>query len=360
VVADLTPYGGSEPAGVEFSADGRHILCWWYPKPPIGEWDKMLGACAVFGLQGQPVNGATNGIGRLTSEFVMDFETTAVRQHFADFLKKTNGLDVVLWGFSRDYSLGLRILNDGTQNFAHGTAELWRFRPKEDRLWARETPELGSFMGIAAFLAVGEEDSLLLAYEASNTGYLLTLKDGRTLDKFTYGKPETEADELAYKRKFHLVGEMGDPSLGFYAGPLSFDRERRLLACGASYGRRIRVVSVDKPHNVVFEAHTNENPERPFGGTWSVESLRFDARGRYLVAASHFGGRLTRKYLSPVEIYDTASWQIVWSCRNKNTPRVSPPRISPDGKLMALTRGARLEIGPFLPKSASKSDSKAR
>jgi len=360
VVADLAPYGGSEPPGVEFSSDGQYVLCWWLPRPPIGDYHRILGRCVVFDLQANVVGAATNLAGQLAPEFVMKFKTTAVRQHFADFLKGTNNVDTLVWGFSQDYAMGFRTLGEREHHFAKGIAELWRFAPRWDRIWACPTPETGDYTGIAVFLGSAPDDTLLLAYRASNKAYVLSLRDGRVADSFTYGKPETEADELAYKRKFHLAGEMGDPSLGFYAGPLSFDAARRLLACGASYGRRIRVVNVDKPHNVIFEARTNDNPERPLGGSWSVDSVHFDAGGRYLVTESNFGGRLTRKYLNPVEIYDTASWRVVWSCEAKGIPRGSPPRISPDGKTIALARGARLEIGPFVPKPAGKSATGAK
>jgi hypothetical protein len=344
VQVDLSPYGPEKPE-VEFSYGGNLILCWWLPQPPIGDYYKLLGRCVVFDLKGRVVSDATDSHGRLTKNYEMMFPTTAARQHFAWFLKDTNSVRTTLWGFSRDYSLGFRFLKP-EGHFSLGDGELWSLGDGTKRIWTVQLPEKVGYQGIAAFLSDRGQSNILVAFSVSQA-YVLSAKDGHVVDDFTYGKPETDAEQRAYRRKFGLMAEIGDPSLSFSAGPLAFDSSRHLLACGALDGRRVRVVNADPAHNIVFEAHTNDNPERPRGGLWSVVSVRFEACGKYLTAEYQFGGRLTLKHLTAAEVFDTRTWLVVWSDQKSGRATARAPRISPDGKTMALIKDDQLQIGRF-------------
>src|SRR5436305_430612 len=85
---NLMDHGGN-PADMEFSRNGRYILCWRLPQPPVGDYDKILGKCAVFDLTGAVVSSATDSNGHVAPQYVMQFATTAARQHFAWFLADT-------------------------------------------------------------------------------------------------------------------------------------------------------------------------------------------------------------------------------------------------------------------------------
>ncbi len=216
------------------------------------------------------------------------------------------------------------------------------------RLWSVRLPEEGGELGLAAFFERDGQTNILVAFKGMKA-YVLAAKDGRILASFTYGKPETDAEQRAYKRKFGLKAEIGDPSLSFFPASLAFDSSRNLLACGALDGKRVRVLSVDQPHALVFEAHSNDNPQSPRGGNWTVESLRFGGSGEYLTAEYEFGSRLTMKRLTVAEVFDTRTWRVVWSDEESGRSTARAPQISPGGKVMALVKHERLEIRPFLP-----------
>ena len=328
VRVNMADHGGN-PAGMEFSSDGKCILCWWLPRPPIGDCDKILGKCVVFDLTGAAVSSATDPSGHLAPEYVMQFATTASRQHFGWFLADTTNANVCLWGFSPDYSLGFRFLKPEGYSLP-GDGELWRLSPSPKRLWRIRVPEEISRRGLAGFFGTDGSERLLVAFEGMSA-YVLSTNDGTLLDTFVYGSPPDHHAQI--------------PS--FLAGELSFDSTRRQLACGADEGKRIMVVSANPPHGVVFKAHVAENPRRPRSGLWLVDSLDFSGGGRYLVAGYKFGGRATKKSLSMVEIFDTSSWRIVWSTEDAAISPVVTPRISPDGKTLALIRDQWLELIPF-------------
>jgi hypothetical protein len=330
--ANLMDHGGN-PAGMEFSRDGKYILCWRLPQPPIGDYDKILGKCAVFDLTGAVVSSATDASGHVAPEHVMQFATTASRQHLAWFLADTNNMYVCLWGFSTDYSLGFRFLKPEGYSLP-GDGELWGLSPTPQRRWRVRLPEEIAQSGLAGFLNSGPKDRLLVAFTGVSA-YVLLAEDGSVVDAFDYALAGGKPPELTAK------------SLRLFAGALAFDPSRRLLACGAAEGKRVRVMSVDLPHRAVFEAHVGENPRRPRGGLWSVDSLSFAGGGRYLIAGYKFGGRATTKSLNRVEIFDTGPWRIVWSTDDAAVSSALPPKVSPDGKTLALIRGHWLEISPF-------------
>jgi len=275
----------------------------------------------------------------------MQFPTTASRQRFAWFLADTNNASVSLWGFSRDYSLGFRFLKPEGYSL-RGDGELWRLSPSPERRWRMRLPEEISKRGLAGFFDNDARDRLLVAFEGMSA-YVLSTNDGSILDSFVYASPRDDPKEQPRNKPNDLPSAERAPIPSFLAGVLSFDSSRRLLACAADEGKHIRVLSANPPHGVVFEAHVGENPRRPRGGLWLVDSLDFSGGGRYLVAGYKFGGRATKKSLSMVEIFDTSSWRPVWSTDDAAISPVVAPKVSPDGKTLALIRGHWLEISPF-------------
>jgi hypothetical protein len=280
------------------------------------------------------------------------FPGVAWRRRFADFVRNTKDWKVTVWGFAADYSAGVRFLEPAGKSFVHGKAELWHFGQTNRMAWSVVLPEMiggAGLSGKAWFSSTGTNACVLVAFEGLDA-YVLSQQDGKLVDSFTYGKPDSPADAEARAKRFHLDPEDYGAN-SFSAGPLAFEPSRKLLACGDSSSRRLRIVTVEKPHRVLFEANSEDNPARPRGGTWSVASVHFDGNGRYLVVGYSFGGRLTTKQYEPIEIYDTLKWQLVWSVNSPGICSAQPPRISPDGKMMALTRGDVLQIGPFVAES---------
>ncbi len=353
VRVDLKPYGGGslpEDVSLEFSADSQLVCAWWLPNPPLGDYNKVPGRAVVFDVQGKRIAEATDQDGEAVGKYVSLFPESAWRRRFADFVQDTNDFRTSIWAFTPDYSAGVRFLKPARSDFALGTAELWRFSPTNSRVWLVTIPERVLHTGLGGFFEVDGKSCLLIAFNGMD-GYVLSRRDGSLFDHFTYGKPESEAEATARKRKFHLLWPGLDSSLYFSASALAFDPSRRLLACGDSNSRRIRVVMVDRPHKVLFEANTEDNPERPLGGNWFVDYIHFDAGGKYLIVGYYFTGRFVRKSYYPVEIYDTRTWQLVWSMNSSEIYSANRPRVSPDGKTMALIKGDWLEIGPFVPQS---------
>ena len=335
---DLAGFGTGEYPHMEFSRDGKYICCWWLPHPPIGDCDKLLGKCVVFDREGKVVKEATDHRGRMVRDYVLMFAVTASRQQLGWFLNDTNRLKNSMWGFSEDYTLGFRLLK-AEGFFTTGNGEMWRLAPSAERLWVAPLPEKVSDVGLVSLFARGETNCLLVAFHGTRC-HVLSGKEGKILDSFTYGVPET------------------DPDLGFFASELSFDALHGLLACGALLGKRVRVVRIDPPHKLVFEAHTHDNPRWPWGGEWTVNSVQFECAGKYLIAGYDWGGRIFPNGKRLIEIFDTSSWRVVWSTTDETISASSPPRISSDGKILAFLRvnpkgtawDSSLEIHPFEPR----------
>lgn len=341
---NLADHGG-KPAGMEFSSDGRHVLSWWFPQPPVGDTDKILGKCVVFDLTGAVVSSATDASGHLAPEYVMQFPTTASRQHFAWFLADTNNASVCLWGFSPDYSLGLRYLKP--EGYAlPGNAELWRMSPSAERRCQVRLPEEIGAKGLAGFFGAAGHERLLIAFFGINA-YVLSAGDGALLESFHYDPLPPSVKVQPRNKSADAQPKQADNVPKFFAGELAFDSQRGLLACGANEGKHIRVLSAESPHRVVFEAHVGESPTWPWGGLWTVASLDFCGGGRFLVAGYQYGGRATRARRSRVEIVDTTLWQIVWSTDDVAVSPVVPPQVSVAGNTLALIKGHWLEITAF-------------
>lgn len=356
VQVSLKRYGGG-CVPLEFSPDGQLLCAWWLPHPPIGDYNKLPGLASVFDIHGSSVPEATDAKGQLAGRFASMFSDIAWRWRFSYFVQDTNGWKVTAWGVSADYTVGVRFVQPEHKDFAGGKVELWHLGQTNWLSWSTALPESvnGWTRGTVWFFDVSGSPFVLVAFNRI-TGYVLSQEDGKVIESFTYGKPDSPADAEARAKRFHLDPEDYGAN-SFSAGILAFEPSRKLLACGDSSSKRLRIVAVDKPHRVLFEANSEDNPAGPRGGTWSVASGHFDGNGRYLVVGYSFGGRLASKQFEPIEIYDTGKWRLVWSVNNPGICSAQPPRVSPDGKVMALIRGDVLQIGPFVAGSDAASHS---
>ena len=135
----------------------------------------------------------------------------------------------------------------------------------------------------------------------------------------------------------------GDPALRFSAFRFSFAPARRLVACGAFDGPRVRVVSLEAPYRVVFEAHADENPSQGWLGLWNIWGVQF-AGDKYLLVHLHRGGRGAIAPTDVHEVYDAATWRKVATIKDHAMSNLT---LSPDGRMMAYVGGTDLVIAPF-------------
>ena len=352
VRVDLSPYRPQYDT-LEFSQDNKYVCVWLRLRSVTGDYNKEPARVVVFDVAGRAVSEAVDAEGFLQGRFADLFPRTSWRTRFAEFIKDAYG-----WGFSRDFKMGLRFVNprnpDGTPaapNYPSTktwSAELWRLDGEGKRLWASDVEmfQTGGCMesGVVDFFQWQGKEYVLFAFSGQE-GYVLSREDGKVVEEFTYGHIETTEEMAANKNKWHLGLDDGDTSLRFSASYLSFDPCRRLLACGGSNGRRVRVVSAVPPHETVFEAHTGESPFNWWRGWWSVRRVEF-AGGKYLIADYDCAGRIGLGTLEPTEIFDVETWKVVWSKDSLDIRRVS---LSPDGKLIAFIEKGILKIEPFRP-----------
>ena len=162
--------------------------------------------------------------------------------------------------------------------------------------------------------------------------------------RFPLGPIESDSEAVQRKKKFGLHVDDSDPALRFSAYCLSQDTAKGWLACGAFDDKRVRVVQMASNGPMVFEANTEVNPSQPWGGNWMVHRVEFLADAKYLLAEYDFGGRGTSTVLRPTEIFETATWKIVWKNSDPETGGIT---LSPDGKRMAFLRGDVLEVHAF-------------
>ena len=217
------------------------------------------------------------------------------------------------------------------------------------RLWEAELPEMVMELNSVAFFKRDNMSLILLAFGGTE-GFILSQEDGKLIERLQYGHIESKEEQKAYKRKFHLDYSDGDPALRFTSHALSCDPVRRFLACGAFWGRRLRVVSLDAPYKTVFEANTEDHPNRPWGGVWKTDRVEF-VGSQYLAVDYSFGGRLSLRQYYPSDIFDTTTWDVVW---HENSSDIRAVTISPDNRKLALMRNNLLEIGDFVPEPREK------
>jgi len=222
---------------------------------------------------------------------------------------------------------------------------MWGLSDPQKLLWRTDMPPLAVKPRVVGLLNREEDGPVLIAV----TGQQIVEVDNRTGQirrSFTPGPIESDQEAAKRKKRFRLSVADTDPSLKFSSFALGHDTANGLLACGAFFDKRVRVVRVSSPDRVLFEANTDVHPALPKGGQWGVRRVEFFAGGKYLLAEYHFGGRGTSVVSEPTEIFEIATWKVVWREDDVTTRAVT---LSPDGKLLALLRSNTLEVRRFEP-----------
>ena len=360
---DLPPSEEGEGRFLEFSRDGN-FLCVWSFSPKVDPYPQRR----VFDAKsGREVAEATE-YGLLSSDWTRLFPRLGLGIHleghgawrvypsrdksYDQTVNKALGdltRDAEAFELTEDVRLGLRTLEvkkEGESWWGDRVAELWELQPKRILLWRVSLPKELSSVGLIRFYERDGEKLILIAYEASEAD-IISAKDGALVERFSYGRILTQEEARQQAKKLGWWRRELDFTVdiaSFKAFSVSFDPQAGLLACGGFWDRRVRVVSVDKPHLTVFEAHGDDNPYIPGGGHWFVSRLEFVA-GRYLIADCEFAKRgETPILLQPTEVFEIASWTKVWE---ENSLHIKGVTISPNGKSLALLRGLSLEIGPL-------------
>lgn len=368
VKLDVSAYGHLPPQ-VEFSQDSRFVLTAWGWPGPRG--DGKSTTRVVFSVDGHCAFDSSDPAKWAASDYSRSFPWLAPRTSArilpstfgdvcqwlpaSDLLKSVGG-----WGFSSDFRMVLRLANPRSAYDGHTmdveengpaiwTAELWETMPQK-RLWSADLPStLFRLLDVGFFREDGRE-CVLVAFGGDH-GFVLSKDDGRLLYEIPYRRAVGTREVGPSKRKVEAVLPKVDPGASFSACTGAFESSAMLFACGASVGRRIRVLSVNPPGVTVFEANTADNPTEPVGGWWSVKDVRFAAKGRYLIVQYHFAGRGTTKAFSPIDVFETEKWCKVWHANSNSIASIS---VSDDGKQLAVARyGGMLrrsgvEVGRFV------------
>jgi hypothetical protein len=372
VKIDITKYGEYDPR-LEFSADGTMVCAFWEKTYQHG--DSKIGPPLriVFNAaNGKIVEEAVDAMGRLTAAYVSRFprsvprssgvvhdpldESLKASMQFPSFLRGARG-----WGFNSDFSLGIRLTNprspwNGRQNadlhtdsgYALWAAELWRLSPKRERLWTVDLPENTADLAEVMFFLRGGKKLIALALHPGE-GYILSQDDGKVVERLRFN---SFIDEKSPTNVIH-----GDATGPFKASEFSFDPVHSWLACGAFTGKGVRVFRLDDHQKPVFETGVYDDPYLPKGGVWSVGRVEFTNGGKYLIVDRRFAGRRTWKRADATDIYNTKTWQKVWT---KDSEYISSVCMSPDGNKMAFVRSnsthskSFLEIGSFSESEAGR------
>jgi hypothetical protein len=323
--------GGSE---VEFSKDGNYVCVWRWAFGAY--YRRCVTAAVVVDLHGRLVAQAGPD-GTLTEEFATLFPRVSQLSLYPDFTK-----DTTYWVFSDDLKSGFRLLTDRKKpSFSEvWTAELWILKPERKMVWSIILPETYYHPQPVGFLTEQNGGDVVMVHHMDKVT-ILSRKDGGAKETFTLGHIETEGEAKAICGKENPSGdEIRDVTFNSFVHALCPDRN--LIACGAYIGKRVRVLSASSPHNVVFEAHSHDNPRRFLMNCWTSDSVGF-AANRYLITVTRFSNRLFTP-TENIDIYDVETWSRVWHEEGDGLGSVC---VDPSGKRMARARSGVLEIGGF-------------
>jgi hypothetical protein len=324
---------------LDFAVDGHHDILVWHDANRNGDAHKRRLKQIVASEDGRVLSEAVDANGGLTGAFANRFPPVCWRQQWRGLGESSDAIS-----FSDDgrYALSVRRQTQRTDWQPEKTwlAELHE-RGTKDKLWSVQLTGTRDPCEVA-FVEVKHSPSILVAYSGIDA-CTLSMQDGTISGRFTYGPKDTRETALAYKRKFNIQLADGDPALRFSAETVAVDSKRALLACGDFFSRRVRVVHLDRPHDLVVELNSEDDPYLPKGGTWHVDRVRFRG-GRYLIIAYDFSGRGGVTPMEPIEVYDVETWRKCWYV---NDPEVLAATISRDGSRLAFMRGMVLEMGPF-------------
>jgi len=357
VRVDISSYGNYIPE-IEFSKDGKFLCVSWWESGRDGSGPPVR---IVLDSNGAVITHAVEDHAILQNKFAAMFPASLPRQSassvFAEIRKPATGYATFLknaggWGFRQDYQVAVRLVKpevageyqplptqfkkqviDGNQRWI---AELWKLGPTNERQWAVELPETILSVGWIDFFDRAGRRYIVMARHGT-TGYLLAEDDGSVIESFTYGHIETDKEALERKAKYGMGYQDGDPALRFSASEFAFDPARGLLACGAFFDQRVRIISVTPAGSVVCEFNSGQDPDG-----WRVEAVTFAGQD-YLIVKYERGGRsIPSRWL--VEIRETKHWKRIWYQQSRNPISVA---LSPDGKKIAVVRPGRLEMQSF-------------
>ncbi len=327
---------------LEFACDGSpYILAWLWPNEPGVDYRNGLAKHIVIDFNGNPVKEAYDSNWFLTEKYIAKFPDTSWRQKYHNFVEKMDG-----WGFSDNGDYGVRLIeyNKGGID-SYWEAELCGLQPEIKSIWKVKLPEaIGVFLK-AEFLDYKGGKAILIAFSGI-IAHIISEKDGSLIKTIEYSPPETSKMIRTAAETFHLPFNASNAGLRFTASEIDYNPKRRLLALGDLGSRRVRIIRIDPPFDIIAELNTADNPHYPEDGGWSIRRVKFYA-DKYLLVDYHFGGtQVYSKYINQTAIYNIETMKICWE---KNTQHIASVIISPDGKKLAFMRDMALEIGPFIP-----------
>jgi hypothetical protein len=334
VKVDLSQYSFLFP-NTEFSHDGRYICVWESNIEGNICANSIPRKIVLFDTTGNVIFSKADFNGTVKEDFMLLFPKILWPMQYADFLKESVG-----WDIMDDGSTGFRIVENKKIDVltVQFKGELWQLRPEKKILWSVELPPTvaNSISTYFAGFFQKNEDKFIVISEGGENGYILSQNDGTIISRFTFGHIESDKELLNYKKKNNLQNVYR-----FHSYCISLERSNRLLACGSFDDKRVRVISLDSPFPMLFEANAGVDPNKPRGGRWYVMKVRF-AGDNYLIIEYTFAGRGTSVVYEPTEIFDMRSWKIIWS---ENSRKISSVSISQDGGKIALVKDNVLEIG---------------
>ena len=365
---------------MEFSPDGKYLCVrfthYKQPRPRIFVYDES----------GELVNDAVGKDGFLTdayrelfpeismrsSAYIMVndpynvYESTRNESKYAELTGFAHA-----WFFSKDYKYLVTISNPEMEKYVERKAagkptymlypdlkyvnvECWQLTDGKRRLWSSKL-KVNQDSG-ATGIEVGEffnkngRDYIIFNYFLE-PAYVFDAESGKLVDSFEYGPDLTEDDVDKIIQRYGLNREHWEDEIEFSPSEFAFNPLNRLLACGNFTSRHLRVISVDKPHKVVFEVFKYSSPQTPsnlfYGSSfWSSGELSF-AGDKYLIVKNYAAARsLFRKrpYLRRVDIYNMKTWKRVW---NMTALKGFYVILSDNGEKIAVTRGDFIEMGNF-------------
>jgi hypothetical protein len=329
----------AEDPSIEFSTTGESLCVWWWPHNKVGDYTKDQVAFLVFDLDGKLLeerSSADQPQGNLKAVF----PSVTWRFRYQEFLRNTIG-----WYFDTNLAMGVRVFA-ATNNTTK--VEMWQLEPTTNLLWINYMRTMNMHRVKKIGVVPHDKYDVVLVPVSSKEIALLNKTDGNLQEQFTYGHIETDQESINRKKRFKLQYANSDPALKFTMGCLSYDPSRRYIACGSFFDRRMRVVRSDSLHEVVFEAHSDDDPKEPEGGVWNVSRVEFLGSGRFLLAEQRWGGRGSDVVRIVTDIYETDGWKQVWNEDCRTTKSVT---LTPDGTKLGCLRNGVVEIHNFRPGS---------
>lgn len=328
--------------GVQFSEDGRSVCAWWWPSP-MGDVRKLRVEFVIFDMKGELISYSQATTNRL--EALQKFPELKCADITQDVIA-----DAAEWIVARDFSQAIRLVKTGNSDYV---AEMWTLPIQKAPVWKQSLSECYGPKFIKPLLE--PQDSMVVIATSGHNATILDRKTGEVKDSFAFGHIETDEEAVIRRKKFKIRIDDDDPSLRFSAMTYSqgLNNDEEYIALGAFFDKRVRILRLISPYSTVFEANTDVNPWKPFGGVWRVSRVAFMSDGKYLLADYEFGGSGTSKVFDPTEIFDTTTWKVVW--RNDDT-NISSITLSPDGRTMAFLRNNIIELQSFDPKMNQQGD----